>query len=294
MSERFPAWLRVKVGKARQTRELTTRLAARSLHTVCQSAKCPNIGECFARGTATFLILGSVCTRNCRFCGIASGKPQRVDGDEPRRVAEMAAELNLRHVVITSVTRDDLPDGGASHFSRVVEAVRKRLPDSTIEILTPDFQGNPSAIMTAARAHPDVYNHNVETVPRLYPTVRPQAVYERSLELLALVKRRFGDILTKSGFMLGLGETADEVHQTLADLRSVGCDAVTIGQYLQPSRHHLPVARYVPPKEFEALKSVAQQMGFSFVASGPFVRSSYLADEAIAQLSMGYSTGTTA
>jgi len=294
MSERLPQWLRVKIGKAQQTQELTARLAARSLHTVCQSAKCPNIGECFSRGTATFLILGNVCTRNCRFCGIASGKPQPVDDDEPQRVADMAAELNLRHVVVTSVTRDDLPDGGASHFARVVQAIRKRLPNSTVEILTPDFQGDPSAIMTAAQAHPDVYNHNVETVPRLYPTVRPQAVYEHSLELLALVKRHFSDMVTKSGLMLGLGETTGEVHQTLADLRSVGCDVVTIGQYLQPSRRHLPVTRYVPPEEFEALKGIAQGMGFSFVASGPFVRSSYLADEAIAHLRKGNSTGTTA
>jgi lipoic acid synthetase len=284
MAEGLPDWLRVKVGKARQTASMSALLSERGLHTVCRSAKCPNIGECFGRGTATFMILGNVCTRDCRFCGVATGRPLPVDEDEPRRVAQMAAELGLRHVVITSVTRDDLPDGGAGHFARTVQAVRERLPDSTIEILTPDFMGDETAIRVAADARPDVYNHNVETIARLYPTVRPQALYERSLALLGLVKQIPDGPVTKSGLMLGLGETLDEVKGTLEDLRAVGCDVVTLGQYLQPSRRHLPVRRYVPPAEFDALRATAEAMGFASVAAGPFVRSSYLADEAAHQL----------
>jgi len=255
------------------------------VHTVCQSARCPNVGECFGRGTATFMILGEVCTRNCRFCVVDHGKPMPLDAEEPQRVAEAARWLGLRHVVVTSVTRDDLPDGGAAHFAATVAAVRERLPGATVEVLTPDFRGDRAAVQAVAAARPEVFNHNVETVPRLYPEVRPQADYQRSLRVLqwARVACRAQEaspgLVTKSGLMVGLGETGEEVAAVLSDLRGAGVDAVTIGQYLQPTREHYPVAEYVRPEVFQDYQRAALAMGFSHVLSGPLVRSSYHASE---------------
>lgn len=254
------------------------------LDTVCLSAACPNLGECFARRTATFLILGPVCTRNCRFCAVPKGTPRPVDPGEPRRVALAAAELQLRHVVITSVTRDDLPDGGAGQFAATVTAVREALPEATVEVLTPDFRGRPAALEKVMAAGPRVFNHNVETVPRLYPAARPQADYRRSLEVLRRAKEMRPGILTKSGLMVGLGEREEEVLAVLADLRSAGCDAVTIGQYLRPSKAHLPVREYLTPETFARYRARAREMGFRYVASGPLVRSSYLAEDALRAL----------
>ncbi|MFO7709189.1 MAG: lipoyl synthase, partial [Desulfobacterales bacterium] len=245
---------------------------------------CPNIWECFSHRTATFLIMGGRCTRNCGFCNVESGRPEPLDPDEPARVAEAAARMRLRYVVVTSVTRDDLADGGAAHFAAVITAIRGRIPEAEIEVLIPDFQGDPAALETLLRARPDVLNHNIETVPRLYPQVRPQADYLRSLELL----RRAGEIApgtpTKSGLMLGLSERPGETRQTLADLRAVGCRILTLGQYLQPSKAHLPVEAYIPPEDFEKWREDALAMGFSEVASGPFVRSSYHAKESFEAL----------
>jgi len=249
------------------------------LHTVCQEARCPNQWECFSARTATFLIMGPSCTRHCRFCAVDHGPVHPLDPSEPIRVAETAQQLGLTYVVITSVTRDDLMDGGARHFADVIRSVRKRMPDAGIEVLIPDFQGNPEALNIVLGANPDVLNHNMETVPRLYPRVRPEAVYERSLSLIRLVGSADPRIQTKSGLMLGMGEMPDEVRQALKDLHHVGCRIVTLGQYLQPSSDHLPVERFIPPDEFDAWKMEALAMGFSQVASGPFVRSSYHAKE---------------
>lgn len=248
------------------------------LETVCESAKCPNRTECWSQRTATLMILGNVCTRPCGFCSVPKGKTEPLQADEPARVAEAAVRLGLAHVVITSVTRDDLADGGADHFFQCVRAVRARSA-AAVEVLTPDFLGNTEAIDRVIEAGPDVFNHNVETVPRLYHRVRRNAVYQRSLDLLARIKDRAPHIPTKSGLMLGLGETPEEILSVCADLRSVGCQMLTIGQYLQPSPHHLPVERYVPPEEFEGLGALVRKLGFKLVASGPFVRSSYHAGE---------------
>ncbi|MFN6105970.1 MAG: lipoyl synthase [Planctomycetaceae bacterium] len=248
------------------------------LETVCESAKCPNRTECWSQQTATFMILGNVCTRPCGFCSVPKGKTEALEQDEPERVAEAAERLGLKYVVITSVTRDDLPDGGAEHFYRCVLAVRKRT-GATIEVLTPDFLGKTAAIDRVIEARPEVFNHNTETVPRLYHRVRRNAEYQRTLDLLARVKQRAPDMKTKSGLMLGLGETIEELFDVLADLRSVGCDMLTLGQYLQPTPAHLPVERYLPPEEFDEIGARARTLGFSLVASGPFVRSSYHAGE---------------
>jgi lipoic acid synthetase len=248
------------------------------LETVCESAKCPNRTECWSHRTATFMILGNVCTRPCGFCSVPKGKTETVQADEPERVAEAAARLGLKHVVITSVTRDDLPDGGADHFYQCVLAVRART-GAAVEVLTPDFLGNPEAIDRVIEARPDVFNHNTETVPRLYHRVRRNAAYQRTLDLLAQVKRHVPQMATKSGLMLGLGETWEEVLAVCADLRSVGCEMITLGQYLQPTPAHLPVERYVPPEEFDRLGEQVRALGFRLVASGPFVRSSYHAGE---------------
>ena len=253
------------------------------LETVCESARCPNRTECWSQRTATLMILGNVCTRPCGFCSVPKGKTETVRDDEPSRVAEAADRLGLKHVVITSVTRDDLPDGGANHFYRCVQAVRERT-GATVEVLTPDFLGNISAIDRVIAARPDVFNHNTETVPRLYHRVRRNADYQRTLDLLARVKQQAPDMPTKSGLMLGLGETLDEVLSVCADLRAVGCDMLTIGQYLQPGPEHLPVERYVPPDEFDEIGDLVRATGFRFVASGPFVRSSYHAGEMLAEL----------
>jgi lipoic acid synthetase len=248
------------------------------LETVCESAKCPNRTECWSHRTATFMILGNVCTRPCGFCSVPKGKTEVVQGDEPARVAEAVMRLGLKHVVITSVTRDDLPDGGAEHFYQCVLAVRDRC-DAAVEVLTPDFLGNERAIDRVIEARPDVFNHNTETVPRLYHRVRRNAAYQRTLDLLARVKEQAPEIPTKSGLMLGLGETHEEILAVCADLKSVGCEMITIGQYLQPTPQHLPVERYVPPEEFEAIGAQVRKLGFKLVASGPFVRSSYHAGE---------------
>jgi lipoic acid synthetase len=250
------------------------------LETVCENARCPNRPECYARRTATFMILGNVCTRPCGFCSVPRGEPLNLEDDEPARVAEAAQRLGLRHVVITSVTRDDLADGGADQFYRCVLAVRART-GAVVEVLTPDFQGHEQAIDRVLEARPEVYNHNMETVPRLYKKVRGRADYQRSLDLLARVKRQAPEIVTKSGLMLGLGETVEELLEVLADLRAAGCDTLTLGQYLAPTVKHLRVVRFVPPAEFDELAVLARTLGFQQVASGPFVRSSYHADEMV-------------
>ncbi len=276
--ERKPEWLRVKAFSGNKYDEVSQLLRKHHLNTVCQAANCPNRGECFNRGTATFLILGPQCTRNCRFCDVPSGKPTEVDPDEPIRVAMLSNELKLKHVVITSVTRDDLPDGGAGQFAQVVLELRKRIAGVTIEVLTPDFQGSRDAANVIIDAAPDIFNHNLETVPRLYSSVRPGADYARSLDLLRYVRDHSG-ILTKSGIMVGLGETLDELSQLFEDLAHTGVSMLTIGQYLAPSKNHLPVHRYVHPDEFEQMKHLAMQAGIRTVFSAPLVRSSYKADQ---------------
>lgn len=276
---RLPPWLKKRLPAGGAVAETQAILQELSLETVCRSAHCPNLSECFARHTATFMILGSHCTRSCRFCAVAHAAPDAVRQDEPAAVAEAAARMKLRHVVITSVTRDDLADGGAGHFARVIRAVRERLPQSIIEVLTPDFQGDRSAIDTVLGAAPAIFNHNVETVPRLYADIRPQAEYRRSLDVLRYAKERSrslpGRLYTKSGVMVGCGETRAELSAVLADLRAAECDIVTVGQYLAPSGEHWPVERFVPPEEFAEIETEARAAGFSAVASGPFVRSSY-------------------
>ena len=272
--------MRVKVRKGQHggpTREVVERYGVR---TVCQSARCPNIGECFASGTATFMILGGVCTRNCGFCAVASGPPETVDPEEPTRVGLAARELGLAHVVVTSVTRDDLSDGGSAHFAATIRAIRESCPDASVEVLTPDFDGERDCVATVCAAQPDIYNHNVETVARLQPVVRPQADYERSLQVLRWAAELCPSSATKSGFMVGIGETDREVQELLGELVRTGCQLLTIGQYLQPSPRHLPVDRYVPPSRFDGYAEEARALGFAFVASGPFVRSSYRAKEA--------------
>ncbi len=274
-----PPWLRRKLPSGPEYERIRSMIGKGRLHTVCQEANCPNQFECFGARTATFLILGATCTRNCRFCNIESGRPGPVDPDEPRRVAEAAAEMNLRYVVVTSVTRDDVADGGAAHFAATIEALRARIAGVQVEVLIPDLQGSRSALQTVMAARPDVLNHNMETVRRLYPEVRPQADYARSLELLARVRQIDAAIPAKSGIMLGLGETEAEVRQTIADVLATGCRMLTIGQYLQPTPQHLPVVDFIPPEEFERWRRFAVETGFEKVASGPFVRSSYHAGE---------------
>jgi lipoic acid synthetase len=271
-------WRRVSPESEAAVARMANLLDELGLHTVCQEARCPNLAECFGRGTATFLILGDRCTRGCRFCAVGHGRPAPPDLEEPQRVAEAAARLGLRHVVLTSVTRDDLPDGGAGHFAAAMQALRRRLPGATVEVLVPDFGGSHSALEIVLQAGPDVLNHNVETVPRLYRAVRPGANYRRSLALLARAKALQPGLVTKSGLMLGLGERTAEVIQVLHDLRRAGCDLLTLGQYLQPTEHQLPVARYVPPDEFGLYRDIAEAMGFLGVASGPLVRSSHQAE----------------
>lgn len=253
-----------------------------SLNTVCEEANCPNRMECFSKNTATFMILGNQCTRNCRFCNVTHAAPQAVDPEEPKKVAEAASELGLKHVVITSVTRDDLPDGGAKHFARVIKEINALNSDIAVEVLIPDFRGSYMALETVVKAKPQILNHNIETVPRLYSEVRPSAIYVRSIQLLARVKFMNERIFTKSGIMLGLGEKEDEVLQVLEDLRIAGCDFLTIGQYLPPSKKHYPLVEYVTPEVFRKYKEAALDMGFSFVASAPLVRSSYNAAEMLA------------
>ncbi len=274
-----PRWLRQRLPTGAKYEKVRGVLKKRQIHTVCQEAKCPNLWECFSRQTATFLIMGSYCTRNCRFCAVGHGPSGPPDPGEPARVAEAALNMRLSYVVITSVTRDDLPDGGAGFFAETIREIRKKIPGVFEEVLIPDFQGNTDALQTVLDARPDVLNHNIETVPRLYPSVRPKADYRRSLEILRRAKQYGPAIPTKSGLMLGLGELPEEINKTLRHLLEVGCSILTLGQYLQPTREHLEVDRFIHPEEFDNWKETALGMGFSEVASGPFVRSSYHAKE---------------
>ncbi len=276
---RRPEWLKLNTLEPtilNKTMKLTRDL---KLHTVCESARCPNRTECFAEGTATFMILGNVCTRNCTFCAVKHGKPQAPDPQEPDQVVQAVDRLGLRYVVVTSVTRDDLPDGGASRFAQTIRAIHKHDSNITVEVLIPDFQGSASALKTVIDASPAVLNHNIETVPRLYGEVRPQANYQRSLDLLKQARMLNGSLLTKSGLILGLGESGQEVTEVMADLRQAGCDLLTIGQYLQPSLEHHRVVRYIRPEEFEEYQTVGKRLGFASVVSGPLVRSSFHAAE---------------
>lgn len=278
---RKPQWLKKQFDPVAEAK-MTALMRSLSLHTVCEDANCPNRSECFKSRTATFLILGDVCTRGCRYCAVAKGAPQMLDPEEPLHVAEAAEKLELKHIVVTSVTRDDLPDGGADHFAQTILALRARLPKSTIEVLIPDFQGRAEALDLVIQAKPDIINHNVETVPSLYPVVRPQADYARSLELLRRVKE--AGLYSKTGFMVGLGESRQDVLSLMDDLVATGCDMLTIGQYLQPSKNHLPVVEFITPAQFDEYKEIALAKGIRFVASGPFVRSSYHAAEAMASM----------
>lgn len=276
-----PSWLRVRLPAGGAYQEVNHLLDGLNLHTVCQEAHCPNKGECFHARTATFLILGDVCTRRCRFCAVQKGGPAPLDWDEPERVAQAVERLNLRYAVVTSVTRDDAPDGGAGIFAETIRAIRRRVPGCKVEVLIPDFLGSDDALRTVMDARPDVLNHNLETVPRLYPTARPGADYTRSLNLLRRAKEVAPDARTKTGLMLGLGETPEEVRAVMDDLVSARCDLLTLGQYLQPSRLHLPIERYVPPEEFAALAREGEAMGLKHVEAGPLVRSSYHAREQV-------------
>jgi len=278
--QRLPEWLRLPLPTSQSFARTRALLDELKLHTVCESAKCPNHWECWSKGTATFMIAGDRCTRACGFCAVATAKPLALEADEPARVAEATRRMRLQHIVITAVARDDLPDGGADHFRQTIEQVRRLNPAITIEVLVPDFLDKDECIETVLAANPHIYNHNLETVRRLTPAVRHRATYERSLSVLAKVKNRRGDsIHTKSGLMLGLGETAEELLQAMQDLRRARCDILTLGQYLQPTLSHLPVVEFVPPAVFARHKQTAEAMGFVHVASGPMVRSSYHADE---------------
>ncbi len=279
--QRKPAWLKAKAPGSPGFLELKRLVGELELNTVCESAMCPNIGECWDRGTATLMILGDICTRRCGFCAIATGKPEGLDLDEPKRVGKAIRRLGLRHAVVTSVNRDELEDGGAFIFAETIRQVREFSPETSIEVLVPDFQGDWDALKVVMDAGPDILNHNLETIPRLYRLMRPQAVYERSLELLRRAKQFGGGTPTKSGIMIGAGEAWDEVVQTMADISETACDILTIGQYLQPSPAHVPVLRYYPPEAFDRLKALGQEMGFRHVESGPLVRSSYHAEEQV-------------
>jgi lipoic acid synthetase len=275
---RLPEWARKPATHFESLHRLKSELRRLNLHTVCESARCPNIHECFHRGAATFMILGDICTRGCGFCSVPKGRPGALDPAEPANIARMAAAMDLRYVVITSVNRDDLADGGSRHFAATVREVRRALPSARVEVLTPDFCGDQDAVARVLDAGPDVFNHNMETVPRLYARVRPQADYRQSLGVLAYARRRRPDVMTKSGFMAGLGETSAEVEALLRDLRESGVDVATIGQYLQPSRRNLPVAAYIEPRRFDAWRDYGLALGFQTVFAGPLVRSSYMAD----------------
>ena len=276
-----PAWLRAPAPSGDNYHELKKLVRGLNLHTVCESAACPNVGECWNHRTATFMILGNVCTRRCGFCAVQKGPPMTVDYDEPRRVAEAVAALGLKYAVVTSVNRDDRKDGGAELFAMTIEAIRERIPGCKVEVLTPDFQGSHAAMETVMNARPDVLNHNIETVPRLYRQVRLGARYERSLDMLAHAKKTWPSVPTKSGLMLGLGETGAEVEQVMRDLRAHQVDILMLGQYLRPSLKHLPIIRYVPLEEFAEFKRFGYELGFSHVESGPLVRSSYHASDAL-------------
>lgn len=277
--KRKPEWLRVKIGNAKNIKKVNTLLDTLELNTVCQEANCPNRLECFNKNTATFMILGSICSRNCNFCDVQHGVPQTVNPEEPMKIANAVKTLSLKHAVITSVTRDDLDDGGAKHFRDVVQAIRKENPSVKIELLIPDLQGDLDNLKTILGASPDIINHNVETIERLYEAIRPQADYMQSLRLIKNVKKINPSVITKSGIMVGLGETQQEVTKVLKDLRAHGCDLLTIGQYLQPSPMHYPMKDYIHPNTFKKYEEIAYGLGFKDVASGPMVRSSYNASE---------------
>jgi lipoyl synthase len=278
-TKRKPEWLRVKMPAGKTYQDVRHLMRSQALHTVCEEAMCPNIGECWSRGTAVMLLLGDTCTRSCGFCNIKTGRPDPLDENEPLRVAEAVRQMQLRHAVLTSVDRDDLPDGGAHIFARSIELIHEMVPGCTVEVLIPDFKGEQAPLAAVMQARPEILNHNVETVPRLYRTVRPQAKYERSLRVLEMALELDPDATTKSGIMVGLGETWDEVLAVLRDLRQHGVSIVTIGQYLRPTPNHLPVSRYWYPDEFQRLHEEGMAMGFAWVESGPLVRSSYHADE---------------
>lgn len=275
VARRHPEWIKVRAPGGDGYAATKRVVKSLGLHTVCEEAHCPNLAECWGHRTATFMLLGDVCTRNCGYCAVAHGRPLAVDPDEPDRVADGVERLGLRHVVVTSVDRDDLADGGAGHFAATARAIKRRVPSCTVEVLTPDFKGDPDAVAVVVDAPIDVFNHNTETVPRLYKLARPGGRYDRCLGLLARAKQRRPALLTKTGLMLGLGEEPDEVRAVLADLRQVGCDILTLGQYLRPTTRHLPLVRYLPPEEFAALGDHARELGFRHVESGPLVRSSY-------------------
>lgn len=282
MQARRPKWLKVRASWGENYRRIKCLSSRLNLHTVCEEANCPNISHCFEQGTATFLILGDICTRGCKFCDVKRGAPLPVDQDEPKRVADAIRELGLKYAVITSVTRDDLPDGGASIFAATVTEIRRSVPGCMVEVLVPDFGGSLEALKKVLDAKPDVLNHNMETVRRLYPEARKGADYQRSLELLGNVKRIDEDMITKSGIMVGLGETREEIAQLMEDLKEADCELLTIGQYLSPSESHLPVKKFYHPDEFAELKELGEKMGFAHVESGPLVRSSYHAKEQVA------------
>ncbi len=277
----IPSWIRIRVSEGENFKDLKQLVQGRHLHTVCEEARCPNIFDCWNRRTATFMILGDVCTRACRFCAVTSGRPTELDLGEPLRVADSVAELGLKHAVITSVDRDDLRDGGAGIFARTIRAIRHKSPTTTIEVLTPDFQGDFDSVRTVVEAGPDIFNHNTETVPRLYSRIRPKAVYSNSLALLRHVKALAPEMVTKSGLMVGLGETEDELVEVFRNMRAHDIDVLTVGQYLRPSKKHAEVMRYYRPEEFVRLKQLALEMGFGHVESGALVRSSYHADEQV-------------
>ncbi|MCP9455159.1 MAG: lipoyl synthase [Nitrospira sp.] len=277
---RLPSWLKVVANTGPDYFDVQGTIARLQLHTICEEARCPNRWECWNARTATFLILGDICTRRCQYCSVETGRPRPVDSQEPRRVAEAVQALRLRHAVVTSVSRDELPDGGAAVFAETVRLIRQLNPHCTVEVLIPDFEGNEEALKTVCAEQPDILNHNIETVPRLFPRIRPRGKYQRSIELLERAKG--WGMRTKSGLIVGMGETIDEVRDVMRDLRSVDCDVLTIGQYLQPTRDHLPVSRFYDPSEFAVLKEEGLGLGFSHVESGPLVRSSYHAERQVA------------
>ncbi len=288
VSRRRPPWIKVRAPQGETFENVRKLMRSKQLHTVCEEARCPNIGECWGRGTATFLIMGDTCTRSCGFCDIKTGRPAPLDWQEPERVAQAVKSMNLRHVVITSVNRDERPDGGAPIFALIIERIREIQPGCSIELLIPDFKGSIDALKIITDATPEILNHNVETVPRLFRKVQPQDQYNWAMETLANAKTLQPNILTKSGIMLGLGETTDEVVSVMRDLVSVGTDILTLGQYLQPSNKHLPIMRYYEPDEFIKLREIGLELGFKWVESGPLVRSSYRADQQVRELSKIY------
>ncbi len=275
LNRRLPEWLTVRLPKPETIQQVEQMMRSARLHTVCESARCPNLPECWSKGSATFMILGDICTRHCGFCAIKTGKPLAVDPQEPQRLAEIAKRMGLKHIVVTSVARDDLPDEGAGQFAATIRALHATIPNAIVEVLTPDFKAKRWCIQRVVDAEPEIFDHNIETVERLQTIVRPQARYDRSLKVLETVKQLNPAIYTKSGIMLGLGETREEVIQTMRDLRNAGVDALTIGQYLRPTQRHLPVQEYIHPDQFAEYQQIGESMGFLFVASGPFIRSSY-------------------